>query len=273
MPENTDLNSATRPLEVNLRGKISLVTGSSSGLGSSVAEHLADSGSTVAIHFHSEKDQAQALADRIRKKGGKAEIFQADVSRLAEVQNLFAEIDKKLGPIDILVNNAGIDGKRELVGDDDPGEWESVIGINLFGPYYCSREAVKRMKKTGGGVIINITSDHEYIPWSGYSAYCSAKAALSMLTKTLAQEVGETGIRVLSVAPGAIKTPINKNVWGDPESLKDLLRKVSMPRLGDPSDIARTVAFLASDLASYITGTTIVVDGGMLLYPDFRHGG
>ena len=154
MPENTDLNSATRPLEVNLRGKISLVTGSSSGLGSSIAEHLADSGSTVAIHFHSEKDQAQALADRIRKKGGKAEIFQADVSRLAEVQNLFAEIDKKLGPIDILVNNAGIDGKRELVGDDDPGEWESVIGINLFGPYYCSREA--------GDIISQLTQGASY---------------------------------------------------------------------------------------------------------------
>lgn len=273
MAENAGINGAFSSTKIDLKGKIALVTGSSSGLGSSIAEQLADSGSTVAIHFHSEKDQAQALADRIMKKGGKAEIFQADVSKLADVQNLFTDIDRKLGSIDILVNNAGIDGKRQSVGDDDPKEWESVIGINLFGPYYCSREAVQRMKKTGGGVIINITSDHEYIPWSGYSAYCSAKAALSMLTKTMAQEVGDTGIRVVSVAPGAIKTPINKDVWGDPENLKDLLKKVSMPRLGEPSDIARTVAFLASDLASYITGTTIVVDGGMLLYPDFKHGG
>ena len=129
------------------------------------------------------------------------------------------------------------------------------------------------MKKKGSGIIVNITSVHEFLPWSGYTAYCSAKAGLSMFTKTLAQEVSYFGIRVVALAPGAIKTPINKDVWGNPETYKDLLTKIAMPRMGETSDVAKAVAFLVSDMSSYVTGTTLVVDGGMLLYPAFKHGG
>ena len=260
-------------VNINLKGKTALVTGSSSGLGMEIAKYLARAGASVAIHYHSEKQQAEQVAAEINSNGGKAAVFGGDVSSQSDVQNIFQSIDEKLGPLDFLVNNAGIDGKRQLCGEDNPEDWVRVIGINLMGPYYCSREAVKRMKKNGHGVIINITSVHEFLPWSGYTAYCSAKAGLSMFTKTLAQEVSESGIRVVSVAPGAIKTPINKDVWGNPDTYRDLLTKIAMPRMGETKDIAEAVTFLVSDMASYITGTTLVVDGGMLLYPAFKHGG
>lgn len=142
-----------------------------------------------------------------------------------------------------------------------------------MGPYYCAREAVRRMIPNKRGVIINTTSVHEAIPWSGYSAYTAAKGGLAMFTRTLAQEVAPQGIRVIAVAPGAIKTPINANVWQDPAGKADLLEKIPMERIGAPQDVGQVIAFLACDLANYITGSTVAVDGGMLLYPGFREGG
>ena len=273
MPNDGKIENYGSGIAIDLKGKVALVTGSSSGLGMEIAKYLAKAGARVAIHYHSEKQPADALADEINKNGGKAAVFGGDVSKLNEVVSIFNSIDSQLGPVDILVNNAGIDGKRELCGEDNPADWERVISINLLGPYYCSREAVNRMKKKGSGVIVNITSVHEFLPWSGYTAYCSAKAGLSMFTKTLAQEVSDFGIRVVALAPGAIKTPINKDVWGNSETYKDLLAKIAMPRMGETSDVAKAVAFLVSDMSSYVTGTTLVVDGGMLLYPAFKHGG
>ncbi|PYB69012.1 glucose dehydrogenase [Thermoplasma sp. Kam2015] len=260
-------------ISIDLTDRVVLVTGSSSGLGESIARYMAQAGAKVVVHYRTGKDRAEKIVSEIKAAGGKAIALGGDVSNKEEVRNLFLSIDKAFGPIDILVNNAGIDGKRGLVGDDNTDDWEEVIGVNLMGPYYCAREASKRMKPRKTGVIINITSVHEYVPWSGYSAYCSAKAGLSMFTKTLAQELSDFNIRVVAIAPGAIKTPINKDVWGNPESLKDLLDKIAMPRLGEVDDIGRVAVFLASDLASYITGTTVLVDGGMALYPDFKHGG
>ncbi len=272
MTDNS-VNLKQSGISLDLSGKVALVTGSSSGLGMSIARYFAKAGAKVAVHYHSEKDQAEQLVKEIVSSGGVASAFGGDVSNLKDVESIFSQIDQKLGPVDILVNNAGIDGKRALCGEDNPEDWQKVIAINLVGPYYCSREAVKRMKPRKSGVIINITSVHEFIPWAGYSAYGSAKAGLSMFTKTLAQELAEFGVRVVAIAPGAIKTPINKDVWGNPESLKDLLEKIAMPRLGEPDDIGKAAVFLASDLASYITGVTISVDGGMLIYPAFKHGG
>ena len=171
------------------------------------------------------------------------------------------------------MNNAGTDGSRALCADSDITAWRQVVEIDLLGPYYCAREAMERMRKQGRGIIINTSSVHEFIPWAGYSAYTSAKAGLSMFSKTLAQEVAAEGIRVIAIAPGAIKTPINANVWQDPRGLADLDEKIPMGRVGEPDEIGHAIAFLCSDLASYITGITIPIDGGMLLYPDFRQGG
>ena len=260
-------------IHLDLQGRWALVTGASGGLGRAIAETLAAAGAEVAVHYRKGKDEADAVVDSISKAGGKAQSFQADISDPAAVEKLVQQIEQAFGGLDILVNNAGMDGPRALVGDDDPQIWEKVLSVDLLGPYYCARAAIPRMEKLQGGVIINITSVHEFIPWEGYSAYTSAKAGLSMFTKTLAQETADKGIRVVALAPGAIQTPINESVWSDPQSLKDLDKKISMGRLGKPQEIGNVVAFLASDLASYITGTTLAVDGGMLIYPDFRHGG
>jgi len=266
-------NPEIRKAEIDLKGRIALVTGSSSGLGRAIAMSLSEAGADIALHYHTERKEADEAVRAITRAGGKAIPYCADVSDYNEVARLFSEIDRTLGTVDILVNNAGIDGPRALCGRDDPKMWQNVVAVNLFGPYYCSREAVTRMERAGRGVIINITSDHEFIPWSGYSAYTSSKAALSMFTRTLAQETAEYGIRVIAVAPGAIRTPINRNVWENAEMLKDLEGKIAMKRMGKPEEISGVVTFLASDLAGYMTGTTVVIDGGMLLYPDFKHGG
>jgi glucose 1-dehydrogenase len=260
-------------MTIDLTNRRALVTGSSSGLGRAIALALAKAGAQVGIHYHTEQDAAGAVVAEIRSQGGKAQAFGGDISDAGTVQQLFTELDAAFGGLEILVNNAGMDGRPALCADSDPKTWGKTIAVDLLGPYYCARQALARMLPKKRGVIVQITSVHEFIPWSGYSAYTTAKAGLSMFTKTLAQEVAGSGIRVLAVAPGAIRTPINANVWKNPQGLQDLDRKVAMGRMGEPEEIGQVVAFLASDLASYVTGTTLPVDGGMLLYPDFRHGG
>ncbi|MHB1951374.1 MAG: glucose 1-dehydrogenase [Acidiferrobacteraceae bacterium] len=260
-------------IPIDLTGRRALVTGASSGLGHAIAVALAGAGAEIGVHFHTEQAAAAEVVAGIQRGGGKAQAFGGDVSDPVAVERLFKAVDAAFGGLDILVNNAGMDGRPQLCADSDPAVFAKTISVDLLGPYYCAREALRRMRPMKRGVIIQITSVHEFIPWSGYSAYTSAKAGLSMFTKTLAQEVAGDGIRVLAIAPGAIRTPINANVWQDPAGLADLDRKVPMGRMGEPQEIGQVAAFLASDLASYVTGTTVVVDGGMLLYPDFRHGG
>jgi len=260
-------------IAIDLSGRRALVTGASSGLGRAIALNFAAAGARVGVHYLKDRAAAEAVVAQIQQAGGEAAAFGGDVSQPAQVEKLFADVDTAFGGLDILVNNAGMDGARELCADSDPEHWQKVIAVDLQGPYYCTRQALKRMLPQRRGVILQITSVHEFIPWAGYSAYTSAKAALSMFTKTVAQEVATQGVRVLAIAPGAICTPINAAVWGNPDSLRDLDQKIAMSRLGEPDEIGRVAAFLASDLASYITGTTLAVDGGMLIYPDFNHGG
>lgn len=258
---------------IDLQGHRALVTGGSGGLGRTIAQILAKAGAQVAVHYGRDKSAAEQVVTQIRADGGQAQAFGADISDPTAVEDLIHQVESAFGGLDILINNAGMDGKRAPVGEGTAEDWEKVIAVDLMGPYYCSRAAIGCMEKHHHGVIINITSVHEFIPWAGYSAYTSAKAGLSMFTKTLAQEVANKGIRVVAIAPGAIKTPINETVWSNPQDLEDLDKKISMGRLGKPEEIGHVAAFLASDLASYITGTTVAVDGGMLIYPDFRHGG
>jgi NAD(P)-dependent dehydrogenase (short-subunit alcohol dehydrogenase family) len=261
-------------LPIDLSRKRALVTGGDTGLGAATSMALAEAGAAVAIAYRGDIAPAEALARDARQLGVEAEpLHLEDIADPACVAAAFAGMDARFGGIDILVNNAGIDGKPQLCADSDPAAWHRAIEVDLVGPYHCAREAVRRMLPQKSGVVINVTSVHELIPWSGYSHYTAAKAGLSMFTRTLAQETAGQGIRVLSIAPGAIKTPINANVWGDPKGMADLLDKIPMNRLGEPADVGRVIAFLCSDLASYMTGSTVVVDGGMLLYPGFRHGG
>jgi glucose 1-dehydrogenase len=258
---------------IDLTGRRALVTGANSGLGRAIALSLSAAGARVGVNYLFDEASANAVIAEMPASATPGAVFKADISNAQDVERMFGEVDAAFGGLDILVNNAGIDGPRELCADSDPLHWRKVLDVNLQGPYLCARQAVRRMLPQQRGVILNITSVHEFIPWAGYSAYTATKAGLSMFTKTLAQEVAASGIRVNSIAPGAIRTPINKDVWSNPDSLKDLDAKIAMGRPGDPDEIGRVAAFLASDLASYITGTTLAVDGGMLIYPDFSHGG
>jgi glucose 1-dehydrogenase len=260
-------------MEINLASKRALVTGGSSGIGEAVVRRLSADGAKVGINFAHHAGPAEELLRDITGAGGEALALRADVADPGDVAGMFTRMDEAWGGIDILINNAGIDGKHALVWESDLADWRAVLEVNLFGAYHCCREALKRMIPQKGGVILNITSVHENIAWSGYSAYCASKAGLGMLTKALAQEAAPHGIRVLAVAPGAIRTPINQAVWSDPEGMRDLLGKIPMHRIGETEEIARMAAVLVSDAASYVTGTTLFVDGGMTDYPGFMHGG
>jgi len=257
----------------SLSGKRALVTGGDSGIGAAVALALATAGADVAIVYNRNEVAAADVVKEIEASGVKGLSVQANVAEVGDVEQLFATLASEWTPLDILVCSAGIDGHPALGWEGDPEAWLTVIKVNLFGAYLCARKALAQMVERKSGVVINISSVHEVIPWTGFSAYTASKAGLSMMTKTLAQEAAEHGVRVLAVGPGAIQTPINHNVWGDPAGLKDLLDKIPYGRLGTPEEIGRLVAVLASDDASYVTGTTVFADGGMTLYPSFRHGG
>jgi NAD(P)-dependent dehydrogenase (short-subunit alcohol dehydrogenase family) len=260
-------------MTIRLDGKRALVTGGSSGIGASIARALADAGAKVAVNCPNHAELADAVVQSIGQKGGEAITVLADVADPVAVEAMFRQIDAAWGGLDILINNAGVDGARAVSWETDLAAWRKVIEINLFGAFHCAREALQRMVPQNRGVVLNITSVHEEIAWAGYSAYAASKAAVGMLTKTLAQEAAPHGVRVLAIAPGAIKTPINRAVWSDPASLQDLLRKIPLNRLGEPEEIAGMVVMLVSDAAAYVTGRTMFVDGGMTDYPDFAHGG
>jgi len=260
-------------MEVSLKDRRILVTGANSGLGAAMARCFAGAGAHVAINYVAHPELATAVAGEIAQAGGTAIALAADVSDATQVAAMFGELDARWGGIDVLVNNAGIDGPRAPAWEADPVAWERVLRVNLMGAFLCAREALRRMVAQRAGVVLNVTSVHERIAWSGYSAYTCSKAALSMLTQNLAQEASPFGVRVLSLAPGAIRTPINKDVWSNPDTLRDLLTKIPLGRMGEPEEIARTAAFLVSDLASYMTGSTVYADGAMTDYPEFAHGG
>ncbi len=260
-------------MEIQLDGKRALVTGGNSGIGKAIALALAGAGAKVAVNYVVHPEAAQELVETIVAQHTDALALEADVSDPDRVKEMFRRMDQAWGGIDILINNAGIDGPRAFGWDAKPEAWSKVIEVNLFGAFYCAREALQRMVARRSGVVLSISSVHEVIAWSGYSAYAASKGALGMLTRTLAQEAAPHGVRVLAVGPGAIKTPINESVWSDPAGLEDLLDKIPLRRVGEPEDIARMVLVLVSDAASYVTGRTVFVDGGMTDYPSFARGG
>jgi glucose 1-dehydrogenase len=245
-----------------LEGQTVLVTGAGSGIGAEVARAMAAAGANVGVNYPSDESQADQVVSDITKTGGTAIALQADVSREDQVIAMFKNLIAEYGTIDILVSNAGIQ-RDSVFADMTLEQWDAVIGVNLTGGFLCAREAVREFLRRGvvperskaAGKIIFTSSVHEIIPWAGHANYASSKGGMMLLMKTLAQELAPKKIRVNSIGPGAIKTAINERVWRD------------------PADIAPVAVWLASDEADYITGTTIFVDGGMLLYPGFRTGG
>ncbi len=256
-----------------LNGRRALVTGANSGIGRAIALQLAREGAALVINYLNRPEEADEVVQEIAALGSRAIAVQADVSNEQQVDEMFARARAEFGGLDILVNNAGFETHHPIL-EMPAAAWRKVLDVDLTGAFLCAQRAARLMVEAKtGGAIVNISSVHNVIPWGGFAHYCAAKAGLDMLTKTMALELATERVRVNSVAPGAIQTPINENVWGNPEMLKDLLRKIPSDRMGQTEEVAACVAFLCSDDASYVTGAMLYVDGGMTLYPEFRHGG
>jgi len=265
---NPDLNR--REEEMLLEGRRALVTGGSSGIGRATALRLAEEGARVAVNYFSEQERsdAESVASQIDPAGTRAYAVQADVGAEADVVRMIGECRDRFGGLDILVNNAGIEKQAPTL--EMPLDlWERILRTNLTGAFLCLREAGKLMAAQKQGVIVNMSSVHEFIPWPGFAHYCASKGGLKLLTETVAREWAGLGIRVLSIAPGAIATPINAFVLDDAEARHRVEREIPLGRFGRPEEIAAAVVWAASDQAGYVTGTTLVVDGGMSTYPKF----
>lgn len=264
----------------DLSGQVALVTGAASGIGRACAVALADAGASVVINHRGSADTATDVIDEIRRAGGNAVAEAADVSNEAAVEAMFARVVQRFGTLHLLVNNAGV--QRDAPSDRlSLADWRTVIDVNLTGQFLCARAAIREFLRRGveadrspaAGKIICISSVHEHIPWAGHANYAASKGGVKLLVQTLAQEFAPRRIRVNGIAPGAIRTPINRAAWETDAALSALLNLIPYGRIGAPADVARAVLWLASDDSDYVTGTTLVVDGGMSLYPGFAEGG
>ena len=266
-------------MKLNLKKQVAIVTGSSTGIGAACAIGLAREGVRVVINYHSSRKEADVVLKQIRGAGGKAIAVKADVSKTKDVKKLIKACLKEYGHLDIMVANAGIQADSSFT-TMTLSEWNKVIGVNLTGQFLVCREAAKIFRKQGvhkhgraAGKIICMSSVHDEIPWAGHVNYATAKGGVKMMMESMAQELAPDKIRVNAISPGAIKTDINESAWSEPEALKKLLTLVPYGRIGQGEDIANVCAFLCSDAADYITGATIYVDGGMMLYPGFADNG
>ena len=263
-----------------LVGQKALVTGANSGIGKAVALALGRAGADVVVNWVVGEEAAQEIVDQIKGFGVDACAIKGDVSREDQVQEMFREMCERFGTIDILVNNAGV--QRDAPFDQMTLEnWNRVIGINLTGQFLCAREAVREFKRRGvvpavscaAGKIVCMSSVHEVIPWAGHANYAASKGGIMMMMKSMSQELAPHRIRINSIGPGAIRTPINTAAWSTPEAYAALMKLIPYNRIGEPEDIARAVVWLVSDQADYVNGTSLFIDGGMTLYPGFATGG
>lgn len=263
-----------------LVGQPALVSGANSGIGKAVALGLARAGADVVINYVTHPEAADDVAHQIETMGHRAITMKADVSQEAPVEEMFAKAINHFGTLHIVVSNAGL--QDDLPFDDMTLEqWNKVLGVNLTGQFLCARAAAREFKRRGvietvsvaAGKLICMSSVHQEIPWAGHVNYAVSKGGIMMLMRSVAQELAPHRIRVNSIGPGAIRTPINTSAWDTPEAYKNLMELVPYNRIGEPDDVARAAVWLASDAADYVTGATLFVDGGMTLYPGFATGG
>jgi len=269
-------------MKKKLEGQIAIVTGASSGIGAGCAKELAKNGATVVINypFEGAKEAAEKVVAEIVEAGGKASSSQCDVSKEADVIAMFADTVAKYGTVDILINNAGLQKDAKFT-EMTLDQWNLVIGINLTGQFLCAREAIKEFLRRGvvedvskaAGKIICMSSVHEVIPWAGHANYAASKGGVMLMMKTIAQEYAPMKIRINSICPGAIATPINHDAWDTPSHLEKLLTLIPEKRIGLPEDIGKAAVWLCSDDSDYVNGTSLFVDGGMTLYPGFEGNG
>lgn len=267
---------------VSLKGQKALVTGANSGIGKGVAIGLAKAGADVVVNYVKGDDMANEVIEEIKKVSPSSTSYAhlADVSNESQVQEMFKKMFDQLGTIDILVNNAGLQRDAPFA-EMTLEKWNMVIGINLTGQFLCAREAIKEFKRRGivkevsraSGKIICMSSVHQEIPWASHPNYASSKGGVKLMMESLAQEVAKEGIRVNSICPGAIRTPINKDAWSTPKAYNKLMELIPYKRIGEVEDIANVAVWLASDESDYVNGTSIFVDGGMMLFPGFTTNG
>jgi glucose 1-dehydrogenase len=268
------------PVQKLLKGQKALVTGANTGIGKGIAIALAHAGADVVVNYYADDAAADWVVEEAARCSSRVYAHRADVSQESQVREMFGRMFDKFGTIDILVNNAGLqqDASLEEMTID---QWNRVLSVNLTGHFLCAREAVREFKRRGvrrdiscaAGKIICISSVHEVIPWAGHVNYAASKGGVMLLMKSIAQEVAPYRIRVNSICPGAVRTPINREAWSTPAAYNELLKLIPYKRIGEVDDIGRVAAWLASDQADYIHGTSIFVDGGMTLYPGFEAGG
>jgi glucose 1-dehydrogenase len=266
-------------IEQKLKGQVAIVTGASSGIGRGIAVGLGHAGASVVVNYRSGEEEAVAAVELVKQCGAQAYAHHADVSDEPAVQQMFARARDTFGGIDILVSNAGL--QQDAPFDEMTlAQWNKVIAVNLTGQFLCAREAVRAFKRQGNrgvscasGKIICISSVHDVIPWAGHVNYAASKGGVSLMMKSIAQEVAPYRIRVNAISPGAIRTPINTEAWNTPQAYAELMRLVPYKRIGEVDDIARAAVWLASDDSDYVTGATLYIDGGMTLYPGFEAGG
>jgi glucose 1-dehydrogenase len=264
----------------SLKGQPALVTGANSGIGYAVAKALAAAGAPVVVNYVADPPSAERVVDEIRTAGGEAMAIRADVSKEDEVRAMFRKMFDAYGTIHILVNNAGLQRDARFV-DMTLHDWEFVLSVNLTGQFLCAREAAREFLRRGvvpevscaAGKILCMSSVHEFIPWAGHVNYAASKGGVMLLMKSLAQELAPHRIRVNSLCPGAIRTPINTSAWSTPEALSQLLTLIPYGRIGEPDDIGRAAVWLASDASDYVNGTSLYIDGGMTLFPGFSTNG
>lgn len=281
LPEVVMPACESRPV---LRGQTAIVTGASSGIGRGIAKALCAAGADVIVNYVGSEAEAAAAVNEATHCGcahrGRAVPVRADVSDESQVEAMFDRAIEEFGAVDILVNNAGLqqDAPIEVM---TLAQWRKVIDVNLTGQFLCARAAVRRFKRRGvrpgvscsAGKIVCVSSVHEVIPWAGHVNYAASKGGVMMLMKSIAQEVAPWRIRVNSICPGAIRTPINRAAWETPEAYGELLKLIPYKRIGEVEDIARLAVWVCSDEADYITGASLFADGGMTLYPGFETGG
>jgi glucose 1-dehydrogenase len=278
LPDTRTLPTIDYP--VVLTGQPALVTGANSGIGRGVALGLARAGADVVVNYVTNPADAEAVAHEIEKMGRRVIAIQADVSKEAEVDAMFAKAIDHFGTLHVVVSNAGL--QRDSPYDQMTLEqWSTVINVNLTGQFLCTRAATREFKRRGvdprvsvaAGKILCMSSVHQEIPWAGHANYAASKGGIMMLMRSIAQELAPHRIRVNSIAPGAIRTPINTAAWNTTAAYEELMTLIPYKRIGEPEDIARAAAWLVSDAADYVTGATLFVDGGMTLYPGFATGG
>ena len=268
------------PPQKLLLGQKALVTGASSGIGRAIAMALADAGADVVINYSSGEEKARILATELGERGVRALAVRADVGDEAQVEAMFRRTIDEFGTVDILVNNAGLQ-QDAAFHEMTLAQWNRVINVNLTGQFLCSRAAVREFRRRGvrpevscsAGKILCISSVHEVIPWAGHVNYAASKGGVMLMMKSIAQEVAPYRIRVNSICPGAIRTPINMEAWDTPKAYAELMKLIPYKRIGEADEIGRAAVWLASDYADYVHGISLFVDGGMTLYPGFETGG